>query len=56
MLEIWTDNLERIGKVSKSFQSVVTSIERANRLYDSLAEYINRLCDMFDVYEKKAIE
>jgi hypothetical protein len=55
MLEIWTDILERFGKVSETLQSVDTSIERANRLYDSLVGYMDSLRDMFDEYEKKAM-
>lgn len=56
MLVIWTDILERFEKVSETLQSVETSIERVNRLYGSLVMYIESLREMFDEYERKAID
>lgn len=56
MLEIWTDILERFQNVSVTLQSVETSIEKVNMLYDSLVKYMESLREMFDHYEKKAIE
>ncbi|KAJ8890362.1 hypothetical protein PR048_009870 [Dryococelus australis] len=53
ILEIWTYILERFQKVSESLHSVETLIEKVNRLYDSLVQYMETLREMCDDYEKK---
>ncbi|KAL4085416.1 hypothetical protein QTP88_027275 [Uroleucon formosanum] len=56
MVVFWNKVLERFNATNKKLQTVEIDIESVVCLYNSLHQYVKEMRNMFDIYEKLAIE